>query len=128
MDFTTPYNVAPSPFATKKDLIAEIDAKQNEDDEDMPAEVKEKYLTCNKIWLVGRTRPEGQSIINTPHREKLQTCPKVQSGDFDLDGLCSELQKKAKCSGSGAVVDEKEFSDVMKKYLGKDGKEVDCTV
>jgi AP-1-like transcription factor len=35
-----------------------------------------------------------------------------------LDGLCSDLQKKAKCSGSGAVVDEKDFQVVMKKYLG----------
>jgi AP-1-like factor len=42
----------------------------------------------------------------------------VQSGDLDLDGLCSDLQKKAKCGGSGAVVDEKDFKAVMTKYLG----------
>jgi hypothetical protein len=52
------------------------------------------------------------------HREKLQGCPKVQSGDFDLDGLCSDLQKKARCSGHGAVVDEKDFKNVMTKWLG----------
>lgn len=65
---------------------------------------------------------------NTQDREKLQSCPKVQSGDFDLDGLCSDLQKKAKCSGSGAVVNEMDFKNVMKKYLGKNVKENgECT-
>lgn len=61
---------------------------------------------------------------NNVYREKLQSCPKVQNGDFDLDGLCSDLQKKAKCSGSGAVVDESTFKKVMQKYLGKTDKEL----
>lgn len=62
---------------------------------------------------------------NNIYREKLQSCPKVQNGDFDLDGLCSDLQKKAKCSGSGAVVDESTFKKVMQKYLGKSDKEME---
>lgn len=65
---------------------------------------------------------------NNLHREKLQNCPKVQNGAFDLDGLCSDLQKKAVCSGSGAVVDENTFKDVMKKYLGKEGGECPSTM
>lgn len=118
MDFTTPYNVAfNSPATTKKDLpapgaskdlIAQIDAAKEGDDEIVGADGQ--LLTCNKIW------------------EKLQNCPKVQNGDFDLDGLCSDLQKKAKCSGSGAVVNEKDFKNVMQKYLGKTDKEMEqCT-
>ncbi|KAL2017161.1 hypothetical protein VTK56DRAFT_2530 [Thermocarpiscus australiensis] len=99
MDFITPYNlpITTSPKTNKKDLIAQIDAAKDADD----APASGQMLTCNKIW------------------EKLQTCPKVQSGDFDLDGLCSDLQKKAKCSGSGAVVDEQDFKSVMRKYLCK---------
>lgn len=62
---------------------------------------------------------------NNPARETLQNCPKVQNGDFDLDGLCSDLQKKAKCSGGGAVVDEADFKTVMQKYLCKDEKSLD---
>ncbi len=54
---------------------------------------------------------------NVHCREKIQDGPKVRNGDFDLDGLCAGLQKKAKCSGSGAVVDEKDFHKVMQKYL-----------
>ncbi|KAI6377730.1 hypothetical protein MCOR25_002454 [Pyricularia grisea] len=100
MDFVTPFNVAPSPVAPKKDLIAQIDAAKEDDAVDGKGEL----LTCNKIW------------------EQLQNCPKVQNGDFDLDGLCSELQKKAKCSGYGAVVDQNDFQSAMKKYLGKNAE------
>ncbi|KAK0617346.1 transcription factor PAP1-domain-containing protein [Immersiella caudata] len=95
VDFTTPYNL---PVTTpKKGLIAQIDAAKEADD---TVTSPGQLLTCNKIW------------------ETLQNCPRVQNGDFDLDGLCSDLQKKAKCSGSGAVVDEQDFQVVMKKYLG----------
>ncbi|KAI1443810.1 PAP1-domain-containing protein [Annulohypoxylon stygium] len=100
VDFTTPYNVAPSPNAPKKNLIAEIDARKESEDTIIAS--NGKLLTCNNIW------------------EKLQACPRVQSGDLDLDGLCSDLQKKAKCGGSGAVVDEQDFKAVMTKYLGAD--------
>lgn len=57
---------------------------------------------------------------NVCNREKLQECPKAQNGEFDLDGLCSELTKKAKCSGSGPVVAERDFDTILKKYMGKD--------
>ncbi|KAF3761370.1 PAP1-domain-containing protein, partial [Cryphonectria parasitica EP155] len=99
IDFTTPY-FAPSPNPPKKDLMARIDAAKNDDRTELVQTQDGQFLTCNKIWY------------------KLQNCPSVQSGDFDLDGLCSDLQKKARCSGSGAVVDETTFKDVMKKYLG----------
>jgi len=95
VDFTTPYNLPVT--APKKGLIAQIDAAKEADD---TVTSPSQLLTCNKIW------------------ETLQNCPRVQNGDFDLDGLCSDLQKKAKCSGSGAVVDEQDFQVVMKKYLG----------
>lgn len=104
MDFATPYNL-PVTYPTppkKKDLMAEIEAAKNDDALDSNGQL----LNCTKIW------------------ETLQNCPRVQSGDFDLDGLCSDLQKKAKCSGSGAVVDEVDFKTVMQKFLGKSGD--DC--
>lgn len=59
-------------------------------------------------------------LLTYHNREKLQSCPRVQNGDLDLDGLCSDLQKKAKCGGTGAVVDEQDFKAVMTKYLGSD--------
>ncbi|KJZ78475.1 hypothetical protein HIM_01866 [Hirsutella minnesotensis 3608] len=99
VDFLNPYNVPQAPQAPKKNLIDEIDAKQNAVDEDLP---KDPNVKCTEIW------------------ERLQGCPKAQSGEFDLDGLCSELTKKAKCSGRGPVVAEKDFNSLLKKYMGKD--------
>ncbi|KAH9907363.1 PAP1-domain-containing protein [Xylariomycetidae sp. FL2044] len=105
VDFTMPYNMAPSPNPPKKDLIAEIDARKETEDT-ITASPNGKLMTCNNIW------------------EKLQTCPKVQAGDLDLDGLCSDLQKKAKCGGTGAVVDEQDFKAVMTKYLGNNCQDI----
>jgi AP-1-like factor len=98
-DFLTPYNMAPSPAVSKKSLIAEIDAKNEADDAVSTVEVT--GLSANKMW------------------EKLQNCPKVQNGEFDLDGLCTDLQKKAKCSGNGPIVAEKDFQEVVHKWMGK---------
>ncbi|KAI1112219.1 PAP1-domain-containing protein [Nemania sp. NC0429] len=100
-DFLAPFNAPTitSPKSAKKDICAEIDARKESEDTILTTS-NGKLLTCTNIW------------------EQLQGCPKVQSGDLDLDGLCSDLQKKAKCGGSGAVVDERDFKAVMTKYLG----------
>lgn len=50
VDFTTPYNVAPSPNAPKKNLIAEIDARKESEDTIITS--NGKLLTCNNIWYV----------------------------------------------------------------------------
>ncbi|KAG0651781.1 AP-1 transcription factor napA [Hyphodiscus hymeniophilus] len=102
-DFNSPFNVAPSPAPPKKDLVAQIDAQQNEDEEVVPGEDSSKLLTCNTIW------------------DRLQACPKVKDGEFDLDLLCKDLQKKAKCSETGAVVNESDFNKIMKSYVDTNG-------
>lgn len=126
VDFTTPY-FAPSPAQKKDDLMSRIDAAKNDDATELVQTSDGQLLTCNKIWCVDeRASPHSHcNFSNNIYREKLQSCPKVQNGDFDLDGLCSDLQKKAKCSGSGAVVDESTFKKVMQKYLGKSDKEME---
>jgi len=104
IDFLTPYNLpAPSPAAPKKDLIAQIDAAK---DDDEPATKASQLLKCNEVW------------------EKIQDCPNAKGGDFDLDGLCADLQKKAKCDGTGPVVSQEDFQDALKKFLCKDGDEL----
>ncbi|KAK4105182.1 PAP1-domain-containing protein [Parathielavia hyrcaniae] len=96
VDFVTPFNLPiTSPPEPKKDLIAQIDAAKNDDE---PIQL----LKCNQVW------------------EKIQKCPKAQSRDFDLDGLCADLQKKAKCDGTGPVISHDDFQKAVKKYLCKD--------
>ncbi|TVY39969.1 AP-1-like transcription factor napA [Lachnellula occidentalis] len=97
-DFNSPFNAEPSPAPAKKDLVTQMD-KQNDDDEVVPGEDTSKLLTCNTIW------------------DRLQACPKVKEGEFDLDVLCKDLQKKAKCSETGAVVNESDFNKIMNSYV-----------
>jgi len=108
-DFNSPFNVAPSPVPPKKDLVAQIDEKQNEDDEVVPGEDRATMLNCNTIW------------------DRLQACPKVKEGEFDLDLLCKDLQKKAKCSETGAVVNESDFNKIMKTYVDQKANEPKTT-
>ncbi|OLN86158.1 AP-1-like transcription factor 1 [Colletotrichum chlorophyti] len=118
-DFILPYNMAPSPAVPKKNLIDQIDAAKNADDDVVKEAVKAENYNCNKIWydpLLATTK----SPAYNHDREKLQNCPSVQNGEFDLDGLCTELQKKAKCSGQGPVVSETDFQTVVNKWMGKD--------
>lgn len=55
---TTSFEGIESPFALKKDLVAEADRAENEDNDDddedevVPAEDPKKMLSCNKIWYV----------------------------------------------------------------------------
>lgn len=97
-DFTSPYNAESSTVA-KRDLLKEIDERQNDEEEVVPGEDPAKMLSCNTIW------------------DRLQSCPKVKEGEFDLDNLCKDLQKKAKCSETGAVVNETDFNKLMKSYM-----------
>ncbi|CAL3962579.1 unnamed protein product [Diplocarpon coronariae] len=100
-DFTNPFNMAPSPVPPKKGLVAQIDEKQNSDYEDPVPADKNQMLSCNTIW------------------DRLQACPRVKDGEFDLDLLCKDLQKKAKCSETGAVVNESDFNKIMRSYVGQ---------
>ncbi|TAQ90291.1 hypothetical protein B7494_g1381 [Chlorociboria aeruginascens] len=96
-DFSSPFNMAPSP-AAKKDLVSQMDKQIDDDEEVVPGEDTSSLLNCHTIW------------------DRLQQCPKVQEGNFDLDGLCSDLKKKAKCSESGPLVDESDFAQIMTRY------------
>jgi AP-1-like factor len=123
-DFNSPFNVAPSPAPPKKDLVAQIDERQNEDEEVVPGEDPAAMLNCNTIWYVLHPTTQLQrfhgSTLTRKLRDRLQACPKVKEGEFDLDLLCKDLQKKAKCSETGAVVNESDFNKIMKSYV--DGK------
>lgn len=116
-EFTSPF--ATSPATSRKDKVSE-------DDEVVPAEDTTQLLTCNTIWYVLTLSADGQSpytrtlLTRLLSRDRLQACPKVKEGEFDLDLLCKDLQKKAKCSETGAVVNESDFNKIMKSYVGQE--------
>ncbi|KAI9272678.1 hypothetical protein BDA99DRAFT_498932 [Phascolomyces articulosus] len=60
-----------------------------------PATHETKLVPCNEVW------------------ERLSEHPQFEQ--FDLDLLCEELKKKAKCSHDGTVLEEEELSEVLRK-------------
>ncbi|KAB8230642.1 DNA-binding transcription factor yap1 [Aspergillus alliaceus] len=87
------FNEVANQQAPKKDLIAEIDNKM--DEEVVPGEDKSQMLSCTKIW------------------DRLQSMEKFRNGEIDVDNLCSELRTKARCSEGGVVVNQKDVEDIM---------------
>jgi len=55
----------------------------------------------------------------TTLRDKLQTNQDFKEGNLDIDGLCSELRSKARCSESGVVIDQKDVDEALKRLPAK---------
>jgi len=115
-EFQSPFAFDASPVPEKKDLVSAIDDKLNADNADeeyVPGETAGQMLSCNSMWYASESTSNAVEVALTINREKLQACPSVQSGEIDMDSLCSQLQQKAKCSGEGPVIDEKDFKSVI---------------
>lgn len=109
-------NDTTSPPAPKKDLIAEIDSRLDNDDEEVvPGEDTSKMLTCTKIWCVlsSQLLSRLSTLLLTVRRDRLQSMEKFRNGEIDVDSLCTELRTKARCSEGGVVVNEKDVEDIM---------------
>lgn len=61
------------------------------------------------------------------NRDKLQTRDDFKDGSLDIDGLCSELRAKARCSETGVVIDQKDVDSALEQVQkqGMGGKEMD---
>ncbi|PUU75379.1 transcription factor PAP1-domain-containing protein [Tuber borchii] len=97
---SSPLDLAQTP--KKLDLLAEIDQindadPDEEEEEVVPADDPKQMLSCNKIW------------------DRISNHPRFVSGELDMDGLCSELRSKAKCSETGVVVAETDVQEVLTK-------------
>lgn len=95
--------------APSKNLMAEVEKTcgGGDDDYGLPTKKTEsngKLISCNNIW------------------NQLQSNPDFQEGKFDLDGLCSELRAKARCSESGVMVDQDHVDAALRKLGQKDDK------
>ncbi|KXG49526.1 bZIP transcription factor, bZIP-1 [Penicillium griseofulvum] len=86
--------VATGTAPPKKNLVAQIDSKL-EEDEVVPGEDQSQMLSCTKIW------------------DRLQSMERFRNGEIDVDNLCSELRTKARCSEGGVVVNQTDVDDIM---------------
>lgn len=87
--------------------------------EKKPKSTDGNLVSCNSIWYVFRFSRQlliADSVIRT----QLQSNPDFQAGRFDLDGLCSELRAKAKCSESGVMVDQVHVNAALAKLGQRD--------
>ena len=130
--------------APSRNLMAEMDKTRDGGDDDygLPAQYQQQtapqqqrqqstaskkdgsgnLISCNNIWYVFTTPNHQRHNINILRRNQLQSNPDFQDGKFDLDGLCSELRAKARCSESGVMVDQDHVDKALKK-LGKTAAE-----
>ncbi|KAI4109855.1 MAG: hypothetical protein LQ339_001639 [Xanthoria mediterranea] len=96
-DFNTPFNM-PEDIALeepKKDLMQQVEEQKEADHSEVVPAGPNQYLTCDKLW------------------DRVQRSEKGQSGEVDMDNLCSQLKAKAKCSGTGAVVEQKDVDAIL---------------
>lgn len=115
-----------------RNLMAEVEktCDGGDDDYGLPGVAKKsktdsgKFISCNNIWYVlFFWHYISTSFTNTGvHRTQLQSNPDFRDGKFDLDGLCSELRAKAKCSEKGVLVDQDHVQAALKKLGQKDDK------
>ncbi|KAK7509194.1 AP1-like transcription factor [Phyllosticta citriasiana] len=117
-DFSTsPFNFGDGPTpgtANKQNPMEAIQKIQDgDDDEVVPGEDPNNLLSCHKIWYVIWSFMYLCTL--TLHRDKLQNRQDFKDGTIDIDGLCTELRAKARCSESGVVVDSKDVEAALKR-------------
>ncbi|KAK9368309.1 transcription factor PAP1-domain-containing protein [Lipomyces kononenkoae] len=95
-DFNLPELTPDDMFDNAADVNETGSASVVSKDDEMvvPADTK-PLMSCTALW------------------DRISMHPKF--GDLDIDGLCSELRTKAKCSESGVVVTESDLNAALKK-------------
>ena len=113
-DFGTPYYTGETP--PKKDLMQEINIQQNASPIELgPNEDRKQFVDCSKIWFVHCvfTMAVASLLTSSYFRDRVHSSEKVQNGEADMDDLCSQLKSKARCSGKGAVVHQKDVDRIL---------------
>ncbi|CEP24194.1 CAP1 [Cyberlindnera jadinii] len=73
--------------------------QEQEQDPDVVPSNEHRLMKCTEIW------------------DRITSHPKY--ADIDIDGLCSELRSKAKCSDKGVVIDYKDVNQVIQRNIRK---------
>jgi hypothetical protein len=104
-----PFFASPRKSPTIRDgLFNAIDNSYEEHENFAQPETKRFDHTPDPITLTG-----AKLIPYTQIWEKLSEHPNFD--EFDMNELCEELKKKARCSGTGPVIPETELNVVLKR-------------
>ena len=113
-DFGTPYYTGEAP--PKKDLMQEIEIRNNVSPSELgPEDDRSQFLTCDGLWFVHCVLATAaiSLLIFLRFRDRVQSSEKVQNGEADMDDLCLQLKAKAKCSGTGAVINQQDVDSIL---------------
>lgn len=112
-DFGTPYNTGEAP--AKKDLMQEIVVSKTVSPSELgPKDDKNQFVACDKLWFghcVSAMLNCSANLLRS--RDRVQTSEKVKNGEADMDDLCSQLKSKAKCSGKGVTIDQRDVDRIL---------------
>ena len=98
----------------KRDLMREIEENMaGKEPEVVPGENTKQFLTCNMLWYEPPSSSCVRGNADDFGRDRVQRSSKVQSGEADMDDLCSQLKAKAKCSGQGAVIEQRDVDAIL---------------
>ncbi|KAI9800907.1 MAG: DNA-binding transcription factor yap1 [Piccolia ochrophora] len=110
-------STAMAPRPGKSSLMDEIEQNQNADHDIAPSGPDaHKALDCNSVWLViSLFSVWRQSIANSRCRNRnfIQSREDFQNGELDVESLCADLRKKAKCTETGESIDQSEVDHVL---------------
>ena len=74
-----------------------------------------QFLSLPHIGIPTTLQCGAKTKARDGSRDRISNHPRFVSGELDMDGLCSELRSKAKCSETGVVVAETDVQEVLTK-------------
>lgn len=99
----TPMIQQPNPFETP-DVLPSVK-------EEEVVSGESQLMSCNKLWYDLNLGHQHQ--ILTDIRDAIRQ--RKDFNDLDIDNLCAELKKKAKCSESGVVIDQADVDEAISR-------------
>lgn len=93
--------------------MKEIDVQREGSPKQMvPGEDNAEFLGCDKLWYVAVVCLSSffKTLTFPRFRDRVQQSGKAES---EMDDLCSQLKSKAKCSGKGAVIHQKDVDEIL---------------
>lgn len=140
MAATSPQQAAQAPAKQMTNLMEQVERQRDGADTDERKVVAEgemiahlenkatKMMSCPQVWYamppVCLPSSEYPTILrcdaNAQNRESLRSSATFQSGDFDVDALCSDLTSKARCTESGLSLPRESVEAVLWKLATQD--------
>ena len=73
-------------------------------------------LTYKQIWSAGNCGCDQARHVLTVLRDRIQCLQKMrEDDDIDVNSLCDDMKKKARCSETGIVIDQKDVDTMLEK-------------